>query len=195
MFGYVCLELTCPATTSGVIQSTYLPGHLQVHLPTQNHLDRQPRGFDLDIFMNDILPSRCTFLWLLAVILAGYHVLTRFFELATSFFIVSSLSVIQAANMDISVDLSWHAPISSRINSLSSAINGTGTYGFVFNSSTLPEGIPYGIVIFPLFSNFGSSHLLGNVQLVQYAACPARRISKGELFVFSRIRRGNSPTP
>jgi hypothetical protein len=120
------------------------PEHLQVHLPTQNHLDRQPREFDLDIFMNNILPSRGSFLWLLAGILAGYYILTRFFELATSFLIVSSLSVVQAANIDISVDLSWHAPISSRINSLSSTINGTGTYGFVFNSSTLPEEISYG---------------------------------------------------
>lgn len=100
--------------------------------------------------MNDILPSRVSFLWLLAVILAGYYV-TRFFESATSFFSVPSFPVFQAANMDISVDLSWHAPISSSVNSLSSAINGTGTYGFVFNSSTLPEEIPYGIVIFFLF--------------------------------------------
>ncbi|KAF2115506.1 acid phosphatase [Lophiotrema nucula] len=46
--------------------------------------------------------------------------------------------------MNISIDLSWHAPMSSRINNLSSAINDTGTYGFVFNSSLLPEGIPYG---------------------------------------------------
>lgn len=98
--------------------------------------------------MDDILPSRTSFLWLLAVILAGYFVLTRFFGLATNFFITSSLSVTEAGNMDISVDLSWHAPISSRINSLSLAINGTGTYGFIFNSSTLPEEIPYGIVVF-----------------------------------------------
>jgi hypothetical protein len=95
--------------------------------------------------MNDILPPGNSFLWLLAVTLAGYHVLTA------RFFITSSLFGIQAANMDIPVDLSWHAPTSSRINSLSSAINGTGTYGFVFNSSTLPEGVPYGIVIFLYF--------------------------------------------
>ncbi|KAJ6015653.1 hypothetical protein N7540_010244 [Penicillium herquei] len=78
------------------------------------------------------------------MILAGYCVLTPFFESATGFS-VSSLSVIQAAkiNTSISVNLSWRAPISSGINSLSSAINGTGTYGILFNSSTLPEGIPY----------------------------------------------------
>lgn len=100
--------------------------------------------------MHDILASRALFLWLLAVILVGYYVLPRFFEAATSFFIVSYLSDIQAPKMDLPVDLSWHAPISSSINSLSSAINATGTYGFVFNSSTLPDGIPYGIVIFIL---------------------------------------------
>lgn len=97
--------------------------------------------------MNDIFPSRNSFLWLLVVMLTGYYALRRFFELATRFYVVSSLSVIQASNMGISVDLSWHAPISSTINSLTSAINGTGTYGFVFNSSTLPEEIPYGIMI------------------------------------------------
>ena len=97
-------------------------------------------------------------LWLLAVILAGYYVLTRFFESATSFFIVSSLPVNQAPKMGTPVDFSWHAPIASSINSLSSAINGTGTYGFVFNSSTLPEGIPYGSLIV-LILKFPAAHV------------------------------------
>ncbi|KAL8744360.1 MAG: hypothetical protein Q9190_003393 [Brigantiaea leucoxantha] len=93
--------------------------------------------------MNDILPSRKSFLWLLAATLASYYVFTRFFGLATSIFTISGLSGLEAENPDTFVDLSWHAPVSSRINNLSSAINGTGTYGFVFNSSTLPEEIPY----------------------------------------------------
>ncbi|GAB7356912.1 hypothetical protein MBLNU459_g7766t1 [Dothideomycetes sp. NU459] len=42
------------------------------------------------------------------------------------------------------VDLSWHAPISSSINNLSFVINGSGIDGFIFNSSTLPPGVPYG---------------------------------------------------
>lgn len=33
------------------------------------------------------------------------------------------------------VDLSWHAPVNSSINNLPTVINGTGTYGFIFNSS------------------------------------------------------------
>jgi hypothetical protein len=36
------------------------------------------------------------------------------------------------------VDLTWHAPAQSSVNSLSSAINGTGIYGFIFNSSQGP---------------------------------------------------------
>ncbi|KAK5129619.1 hypothetical protein LTR08_003018 [Meristemomyces frigidus] len=36
------------------------------------------------------------------------------------------------------VNLGWHPPINSNVNSLQSAINGTGTYGFVFNSSQGP---------------------------------------------------------
>lgn len=112
--------------------------------------------------MNEILLSRDSFLWLLAVIvgviLAGYYVLTRFFELATSFFTASNLFILQSANMNVPVDLSWHAPIFSEINNLSSAIKGIGTYGFVFNSSTLPEGVPYGMVVFLMCLNFGSSH-------------------------------------
>lgn len=107
--------------------------------------------------------------------LAGYYVLIQFFELATSFFIVSSLSIIQAANIDISVDLSWHAPISSRINSLSSAINGTGTYGFVFNSSTLPEYIPYGIVMF-----FLSKILVAPIYLGAYNWCNMPHLRRAE---------------
>lgn len=49
-----------------------------------------------------------------------------------------------AANATPSVDLSWHAPANWSVDSLSSAITGTGVYGFIFNSSTLPPGVPYG---------------------------------------------------
>lgn len=42
------------------------------------------------------------------------------------------------------VDLKWHAPNKSWINDLGQVVNGTGTNGFVFNSSQLPVGTPYG---------------------------------------------------
>ncbi|KAK5171510.1 uncharacterized protein LTR77_004655 [Saxophila tyrrhenica] len=45
------------------------------------------------------------------------------------------------ANTDIS--LKWHAPAQTKINSLSSAINGTGIYGFIFNSSQSPPDTNY----------------------------------------------------
>lgn len=54
---------------------------------------------------------------------------------------------INAANNTTSVDLSWHPPVSSNINNLNTAINGSGIYGFIFNSSILPAGVPYGIEI------------------------------------------------
>ncbi|KAK6418475.1 hypothetical protein LTR95_017186 [Oleoguttula sp. CCFEE 5521] len=39
---------------------------------------------------------------------------------------------------NVTVDLSWHAPAQANVNSLSSAINGTGIYGFIFNTSQGP---------------------------------------------------------
>jgi len=35
-------------------------------------------------------------------------------------------------------ELIWYPPVKSDINTLSTVINGTGTYGFVFNSSQAP---------------------------------------------------------
>lgn len=40
-------------------------------------------------------------------------------------------------------DLSWYPPKNNSVNSLVSAINGTGIYGFVFNSSQTPSSLPY----------------------------------------------------
>lgn len=42
------------------------------------------------------------------------------------------------------VDLSWHAPNATAINNLGQVIGGTGVYGFVYNSSTVPAD-QYGI--------------------------------------------------
>lgn len=51
-------------------------------------------------------------------------------------------SVVVAQNS--TVDLKWHAPKKSWINDLGLVVNGPGTNGFVFNSSQLPAGTPYG---------------------------------------------------
>ncbi|THW32795.1 hypothetical protein D6D25_05476, partial [Aureobasidium pullulans] len=39
--------------------------------------------------------------------------------------------------------LSWHAPPSTKVSDLNSVINGTDVWGFVFNSSMTPAGLPY----------------------------------------------------
>ena len=49
-----------------------------------------------------------------------------------------------ANSQQANVDLSWHAPNTTWINTLSSVINGTGIHGFIFNSSQLPPGTKYG---------------------------------------------------
>ena len=44
----------------------------------------------------------------------------------------------QSTTNNVTVDLSWHAPNATQVNSLGSAINGTGVYGFIYNSSIIP---------------------------------------------------------
>lgn len=48
------------------------------------------------------------------------------------------------AAQNSTADLSWHAPNKTWINDLSQIINSTGTHGFAFNGSALPDGVPYG---------------------------------------------------
>jgi hypothetical protein len=43
-----------------------------------------------------------------------------------------------------SVDINWYPPKKTWINDLSQVVNGSGTHGFIFNSSVLPAGTPYG---------------------------------------------------
>lgn len=40
-------------------------------------------------------------------------------------------------------DTAWYSPNQTQFNSLSSVLNGTGVYGFVFNTSTTPASDPY----------------------------------------------------
>lgn len=53
----------------------------------------------------------------------------------------SFASVVSASNA--TVDLSWHAPPSTKVSNLNSVINGTDVWGFIFNSSKTPAGLPY----------------------------------------------------
>lgn len=54
------------------------------------------------------------------------------------------LALVNGQNATANVSLSWYPPNSTWINNLSTVINGTGTYGFIFNSSQDPAGVPYG---------------------------------------------------
>lgn len=94
--------------------------------------------------MNRVLPLRVISILLLVMVPIGYYVSVRFFAPAASYLILISSSTTNAAQTDVSIDLSWHAPISSHINNLGSVINGTGTHGYLFNSSTLPDNVTYG---------------------------------------------------
>jgi len=45
---------------------------------------------------------------------------------------------------DAAVDLNWYPPAQTHINNLTSVINSEGVYGFIYNSSDMPEGVEYG---------------------------------------------------
>lgn len=49
------------------------------------------------------------------------------------------LSTAAAAAADMGVDLNWHPPAATQVNNLTSALQGSGTYGFIFNSSQTPD--------------------------------------------------------
>ncbi|KAK8215244.1 hypothetical protein M8818_002256 [Zalaria obscura] len=60
-------------------------------------------------------------------------------------FTLSSIkSFVASQSTNGSVDLSWYAPAASQIDNLNTVINGSGVYGFIFNSSVLPRGTSYG---------------------------------------------------
>ncbi|KAM7222354.1 Histidine phosphatase superfamily [Rhypophila decipiens] len=81
--------------------------------------------------------------WLaVPLVLAGwYYIWMPLVQMAVNVFLSPAIKV--GARNQV-VDLRWHAPIPTQINSLKSAINGSGTYGFIFDSSGLPDRVPYG---------------------------------------------------
>ena len=74
----------------------------------------------------------------LSVTMRFYHFPAALSSLA----LLASSTTAQSTNSFI--DLSWHEPISSQINNLTFAINASGVYGFVFDSSNLPANVSYG---------------------------------------------------
>jgi hypothetical protein len=85
----------------------------------------------------------------------------------------SFASAVSALNT--TVDLSWHAPPSTKVSDLNSIINGTDVWGFIFNSSKTPAGLPYckSSITLPLrlvvatllwvFCVFGDQRIIGSL--------------------------------
>jgi hypothetical protein len=69
------------------------------------------------------------------------HYLYSFPALISFASAVSIATNTNASNTNL--DLSWHAPPSTKVSDLKSVINGTDVYGFIFNSSKTPAGLPY----------------------------------------------------
>lgn len=55
-----------------------------------------------------------------------------------------STAAMAAEFLNSSLAGAWYPPAQSWINNLDHVVNGTGVHGFIFNSSSLPEGTPYG---------------------------------------------------
>ncbi|KAK7979655.1 60S ribosomal subunit assembly/export protein [Apiospora arundinis] len=58
---------------------------------------------------------------------------------ATTSLLLSTTAAATAAAADMGVDLNWHAPAASALNNLTSALQASGTYGFIFNTSRTPD--------------------------------------------------------
>lgn len=61
-----------------------------------------------------------------------------------SLFLASGFSPVSSQCNSSVPSLSWYPPKNNSVNSLSSVINSTGVYGFIYNSSTDPAGVEYG---------------------------------------------------
>lgn len=57
---------------------------------------------------------------------------------------LASTVAAQDSGLADSIDAQWHAPAKFWDTNLEETISAKGTYGFIFNSSTLPSGIKYG---------------------------------------------------
>ena len=81
----------------------------------------------------------CAISCLYLLFLAKMHI-SRY---VAAFSLTSLGSASAGCGSTASVDLSWHAPKSTIINNLTSVVNGTGIYGYIFDSSITPASVPY----------------------------------------------------
>jgi hypothetical protein len=90
--------------------------------------------------------ARLVALYILAFLYTAFTLVQLFdWDFAISMRSVIPLALSSSVTaQNVTVDLNWHAPNKTWINNLSQVLNGTGTNGFVFNSSQLPTGTNYG---------------------------------------------------
>ncbi|KAI9728524.1 MAG: hypothetical protein M1834_007662 [Cirrosporium novae-zelandiae] len=79
----------------------------------------------------------------LAFLLLAMFIFTSILP-AAALFVLPSIAAQNKTSTSGKVDINWHAPNATDVNNLETVINGTGVYGFIFNSSQLPNGTKYG---------------------------------------------------
>ena len=80
----------------------------------------------------------CLVFFFAATALALQHIMR--IHLGTLISVTSFACIVSSQKQDdSSTVLEWHAPNSTLVNSLSSAVNGTGVYDFIFNTSQTPD--------------------------------------------------------
>lgn len=89
-------------------------------------------------------------LLIIGTICASYyfHIVLAMKQLTSRALMLSTATIVHAASNGSCTssgptDLKWYAPNNTMINSLSSVVNGSGIYGYIFNSSSTPASVPY----------------------------------------------------
>ena len=91
------------------------------------------------LYILAVLVLTCTALTLVHLLSSGFDMASRNYITLMLASIATSVSA-----QEIKADLGWYPPKKSWINDINQVLNGTGTNGFVFNSSQLPAGVEYG---------------------------------------------------
>lgn len=77
-----------------------------------------------------------------------FHVVLAMKQLTSKALVLTAAATVHASDnascaSSGTADLNWYAPDSTMINSLTSVVNDSGIYGYIFNSSNTPASLPY----------------------------------------------------
>lgn len=96
-------------------------------------------------FLSDVFKSYLLYFSLtLGALIIVPRMLPIFFPFMPKLSLQQAIPSLHATSQNASsaVGLGWYPPKNNSVNSLSSAVNSSGTYGFIFNSSHTPESVP-----------------------------------------------------